>query len=73
MTRRSLLVALFVRQTPVGFSVSGPLTATEQERQEGYASIGNDFALSVHPRSGIVYQRFLGLVGTDVTVHVEPA
>jgi hypothetical protein len=79
MTRRELLVtlgALVVTQkavtaAPVGFHVTGVLSALESEKLEGYAQIGTEFGLSAHPK-GAAYKPLMDLVGQTVRVSVVP-
>ena len=79
LTRRELLTALAgviitpntVTAAPAGFHVTGPLTATELERQEGYVNLGKDLMLATHPKSPI-YGNLTGLIGETVRVSVVP-
>lgn len=73
ISRRGFLAALTVRPAaPAGFIVTGPATATETERTEGYAQIGREFALVVHPKSA-AFPKLQELIGQTVRVTVEPA
>lgn len=55
---------------PEGFSVRCPLTATDQEAQEGYFNCGRELAVVTKPGSP-VHDDLQRLVGRDVVVIVE--
>lgn len=55
---------------PDGFIVSGPLTATDQEAQEGYFAVGAEFAV-VTKLGSPVHDDLTRLVGRAVVVVVE--
>lgn len=54
-----------------GFHVTGVVTATEQERQEGYINLGAELMLATHPKSPI-YDDLVGFIGHNVRVSVIP-
>ena len=79
MTRRALLMLPFV--LPVqssGFHITGLLTATDQELQEGYFVLCGDKACSprdaltvaVHPNNDLLYKPLTEMVGQLVQVSV---
>ena len=62
--------AAFVYGEPEGFSVSCPLTATDQEAQEGYFNCGSELMVATKPGSP-VHDDLLRMRGRDVVVVVE--
>lgn len=81
MTRRGFMTAIGVpvlgTTVPTlgaaqsGFAVSGPLDATEGERLEGYAKLGDGLVIVVHPK-GPLYQPLMELVGREVRLEIAP-
>ena len=69
-----LWIALFVGAVlvygePQGFSVSCPLTSTDQEAQEGYFNCGRELMIATKPGSPI-HDDLLRMRGAEVTVVV---
>ena len=52
-----------------GVHITGPLTATFQEAQEGYFSIGKEIAIVVKPES-VPHQQMQAMVDTQVQLSV---
>ena len=76
MSRRTALTTLIgvsITQKTVtaqtGFHITGSLTATEQESQEGYYQLGSDVAIVVRPTSE-PHRILSGLVGHEVQCSV---
>ena len=61
--------AAFVYGEPVGFSVRGLMTATDQEAQEGYFAVGQELMIVTKPGSPI-HDDLKAMTGADVTVVV---
>jgi hypothetical protein len=67
----SVVVMGFVAAAQEGFSVTGRLSATDQEAQEGYFAIDSQTMLVVKPGSEMhAYLR--GKVGQRIRITVEP-
>lgn len=55
---------------PIGFSVRGVLSATDQEAQEGYFAIGTELYVVTTPKSPVI-DDLKAMVGRTVLVIVE--
>lgn len=75
MTRRACLLALILaplssrKVEAIGFHITGKLTATDQEAQEGYFNLGKDLMLATRPKSPI-HDDLKAMVGKEVQVSV---
>jgi len=65
-----LLVYAAMASAADGFLVRGPLSATDQESQEGYYAIGKELFLVTKPGSPI-HDDLKRMVGKNVVVVVE--
>ena len=65
-----LVAAALVYGQPIGFIISGKLSATPQEEQEGYFHVGEEFMVITKPKSPI-HGDLSKMVGREVTVVVE--
>lgn len=73
MTRRALLLAPFLLATPAeartGFHATGRLTATDDERIQGYFQFGTEMMIAAKPKTE-PYRLLTAMVGTEVQISV---
>lgn len=65
-----LLLCAGVYGAARGFVITGPITATDQEAQEGYFHVGSEFMVITKPNSPI-HDDLKAMIGRDVVVAVE--
>lgn len=66
----TLVLCGFVYGQSTGFVITGPMTATDQESQEGYFHVGTEFMVITKPKSPI-HDDLQKMLGHGVTVIVE--
>ena len=67
----TLLLCAVVYGQSRGFVISGPLTATAQESQEGYFHVGAEFMVITKPNSPI-HDDLKAMIGHKVIVALAP-